>query len=331
MDAGGDFVVTWSSYGQEDGGIGDGFGIFARRFDPYGYPLSPEFQVNTTTAGNQQFASAAMSGDGDFVVVWQSDQNGIGDDIVRRLFHADGSPMGGPYGGEEIVNRQRIVNQDGSEEYVGLEGNQRYPDVAMQLDGSTYTVTWSSSHNTDGLTTDTDGYAVLSKVFLVETPDAEYKYEYEGGPVVFPDYREFDDFDWNLPDRSDRTVRGPEADGRFYIPIQVSETFLIDDLNVKIDIDHVDPSDLRIWLEAPDGTQVNLVSRLHAELDNIGDNASGGNGRNFRDTEFDDQADTSITDDTVTAPYTAFMCRKSLFPPQWTFGTRRMETLHSGL
>ena len=91
MDVNGDFIVTWSSYGQEDGGIGDGFGVFARRFDAYGYPLAPEFQVNTTTAGDQQFASAAMSGEGEFVVVWQSDQNGIGrrhrcPTVLRRRF-----------------------------------------------------------------------------------------------------------------------------------------------------------------------------------------------------------------------------------------------------
>ena len=72
---------------------------------------------------------------------------------------------------------------------------------------------------------------------------------------------------------------------------------MVDDLNVTINLDHTDPSDLQIWLESPDGTIVRLVERAHADLDEEGDVATGGNGRNFRNTVFDDDADDSILDD----------------------------------
>ena len=44
MDNNGDFVVTWSSYGQ----TGSNYAIFGRLFTPQGLPASNEFQVNTS-------------------------------------------------------------------------------------------------------------------------------------------------------------------------------------------------------------------------------------------------------------------------------------------
>ena len=110
MDADGDFVVTWSSYGQENGGQpGYGYGIYARRFDRTGHALATEIQVNTTIAGNQQHSSVAVDATGAFIVAWQSDQNGIGDDIVYRSFEADGSPSATPLTGEEIANVDTVL------------------------------------------------------------------------------------------------------------------------------------------------------------------------------------------------------------------------------
>lgn len=47
VDAQGNYVVTWTSYGQDnpDGGPG----VYARRYDASGNPLSDEFRVNTHT------------------------------------------------------------------------------------------------------------------------------------------------------------------------------------------------------------------------------------------------------------------------------------------
>src|SRR5262249_18344584 len=51
MDAAGDYVVTWSSYGQD----GSGWGVYAQRYDVNGKALGGEFRVNTTTLGDQEY------------------------------------------------------------------------------------------------------------------------------------------------------------------------------------------------------------------------------------------------------------------------------------
>ena len=49
MDTNGDFVVTWTSYGQDS----DKDGIFARRYNNLGQAQGGEIQVNTTVQGRQ--------------------------------------------------------------------------------------------------------------------------------------------------------------------------------------------------------------------------------------------------------------------------------------
>ena len=57
MDADGDFVIAWTSYGQD---TSDSNGVYARRYiaddKPFTQDISPagiEFPVNTFTTGNQ--------------------------------------------------------------------------------------------------------------------------------------------------------------------------------------------------------------------------------------------------------------------------------------
>ena len=90
MDAAGNFIVTWSSQNQD----GDGWGVYARRYDSAGTPAGPEFQVNTRTAGQQGGSSIAIDGDGNFVIAWaeSSPENGWG--IHARRFDGSGSPAG---------------------------------------------------------------------------------------------------------------------------------------------------------------------------------------------------------------------------------------------
>ena len=61
------------------------------------------------------------------------------------------------------------------------------------------------------------------------------------------------------------------------------DTFLITDLNVKLDITQARDSDLVVFLIAPDGTRIQLFSNV------------GGTGKNFTSTVLDDQATTAIT------------------------------------
>ena len=87
----GDFVVTWTSYGQD----GSGNGIFARRFASTGSPLDmTDFQVNTHTTFPQYRSSVGVASSGDFVVTWMSqDQDGSGTGIFARRFDSSGTSL----------------------------------------------------------------------------------------------------------------------------------------------------------------------------------------------------------------------------------------------
>ena len=68
MDAEGDFVVAWESYGQD----GSKYGIYAQRFNASGHAQGSEQRVNTYTQDSQRQPSVAMDSAGDFVVAWES-------------------------------------------------------------------------------------------------------------------------------------------------------------------------------------------------------------------------------------------------------------------
>ena len=88
MDDTGDFVVTWASKGQD----GSGWGIYAQLFDASGNRLGGEFQVNTTTAGDQTCPSVGMENNGNFLIAWTSNvRTASGTHLrpsVRRERHA---------------------------------------------------------------------------------------------------------------------------------------------------------------------------------------------------------------------------------------------------
>ena len=82
VDAAGNFVVAWFSFGQEAGA-----GIYAQRFTASGDRAGEEFRVNTFTAGNQLAAAAAMDHQGDFVIAWQSDgQDASGSGVYAQRY-----------------------------------------------------------------------------------------------------------------------------------------------------------------------------------------------------------------------------------------------------
>ncbi|MBE9102857.1 cadherin domain-containing protein, partial [Vacuolonema iberomarrocanum] len=117
-DAQGNFVVTWTSAGQD----GDRNGVYARLYDSNGNPLVAEFQVNTTTLDNQENAVVAMDEDGDFVIAWQGD-GGYG--IYAQRFDSAGVAQGG-----EIQ-----VAGDG---FAATE----IPSIAIDPDSGEFVVAW---------------------------------------------------------------------------------------------------------------------------------------------------------------------------------------------
>ncbi|MCB9476298.1 MAG: hypothetical protein H6683_09925 [Deltaproteobacteria bacterium] len=84
----GSFVVVWSSADQD----GDGYGIYAQRYNKNAKAQGDEFKVNTTTNGDQTRPSVAYApASGKFVVTWLSFNSGVDPNVKAAVFNADGS------------------------------------------------------------------------------------------------------------------------------------------------------------------------------------------------------------------------------------------------
>ncbi len=136
IDADGDFVVTWSSFAQD----GDGYGVYAQRYNPAGVAQGQEFQVNTYTSSYQLYSTVAMDGDGDFVVTWSSfEQDGSAYGVYAQRYNAAGVAQGQEFQVNTYTNNYQL-----------------YSTVAMDGDGD-FVVTWSS-FDQDG-----SGYGVYAQ------------------------------------------------------------------------------------------------------------------------------------------------------------------------
>ena len=123
MDAAGNFVVTWTSVGQD----GSGTGIYAQRFDRTGEPRGTEIAVTTETLNDQRDSSIAMAADGSFVIVWRSDvQDGSSGGIFGQRFAADGSALGAEF---------QLNTTTANDQFA--------PEVAMN-DAGDFVVAWAS-------------------------------------------------------------------------------------------------------------------------------------------------------------------------------------------
>jgi Ca2+-binding RTX toxin-like protein len=93
----GDYIVTWTSDGQDGGGKG----IYTQRYSAAGMPLGVETLVNVTTANDQfQPVITGLGGDGTsagygYVVTWVSDvQDGSGFGVYSRRYTLVDSVIG---------------------------------------------------------------------------------------------------------------------------------------------------------------------------------------------------------------------------------------------
>jgi hypothetical protein len=89
-DDSGRFVVVWTGSSDQDG---SGLGIFGQRHNANGDKLGAEFQVNSSTNGNQQRPDVAVLPDGRFISVWEAG-DGFGASVTARRFDADGVALG---------------------------------------------------------------------------------------------------------------------------------------------------------------------------------------------------------------------------------------------
>jgi hypothetical protein len=131
-DAKGNFVVVWTSYGQD----GDSYGVFGQRYDASGNPRGGEFQVNTYTTGYQggptqgvlSTLNVSMNASGSFVVVW----NGYGPTatstygVFARRYDRNGTAVGAEF----------LLNQDTAATSV-------FPSAKLADDGS-FVVVWGA-------------------------------------------------------------------------------------------------------------------------------------------------------------------------------------------
>jgi hypothetical protein len=142
MDAVGNFVVSWHSNLQD----GNGFGIYAQRYNAAGVAQGGEFPVNTITSGNQTRPAVAMNAAGDFVISLQS-SDGSSFGIYAQAFNAGGAAQGSEF----RVNTTTANRQD-------------HPSVKMDAAGD-IVVCWESNLQ------DGSGYGIYAQRYGVnKTP-----------------------------------------------------------------------------------------------------------------------------------------------------------------
>jgi len=125
----GNFVVTWTSYGQGS----DGYDIYGQMFDSSGNRVDGEFRVSSNIDDWEQRSSLSGLSNGGFVVTWHSyyDQDGDGYGIFGQIFDSSGSKVGDEF----QVNTYGI-------------NHQRSPAVSGLASG--FVVTWQSNYQEDG-------------------------------------------------------------------------------------------------------------------------------------------------------------------------------------
>ena len=143
---------------------------------------SPEFQVNTYTAGDQEWLSIAGLSNGGFVVTWDSfGQDGSGYGVYGQIIDSSGNKVGGEFRVNTYTNNSQwlscvaalpaggfvvvwgVWSQDGSDKGIygqrfdssgnkvgsefqvntSTEGSQDYASVAVLTDG-TFVVVWDN-------------------------------------------------------------------------------------------------------------------------------------------------------------------------------------------
>ncbi|MFM7423943.1 MAG: hypothetical protein ACKO7W_02895 [Elainella sp.] len=139
------FVIAWQSENQD----GDGFGIYGRAYSNANSPVSSEFQINTTTTGDQTDATVAVDGSGKFIVTWQGEpQDSSSAGIYGQRFQTDGRPIGTEF----------RVNG-------GTFQTKTNPDVAADAAGGFVVVYESEGQNNNAFGQDLSGTGIFGQRF----------------------------------------------------------------------------------------------------------------------------------------------------------------------
>lgn len=141
LDSNGDFVVVWHSDGSS-GSDTSSLSIQAQRYDSAGTAQGFQFQVNSDTGSGQARPAVAVDSDGDFVVVWDSnDINGSDTEISiqGQRYNSAGMAQGSQFQINSYTTGDRVR-----------------PAVALDSDGD-FVVVWESNGSSGG---DTSLYSI---------------------------------------------------------------------------------------------------------------------------------------------------------------------------
>ncbi|MEY4980083.1 MAG: hypothetical protein RLZZ352_2353 [Pseudomonadota bacterium] len=128
--SGGGYVITWQGIG------GNGYNIYAQRFDASGNALGSETCINTITGGGVGAPAVSALSNGGYVVTWESvrmetpNNPNFYSDIYTQRFDVSGNALG-------IETRVNTYTR----------WNQNAPAVTGLNDGG-YVVTWQSNYGT---------------------------------------------------------------------------------------------------------------------------------------------------------------------------------------
>ena len=151
----GGYLIAWDSASQD----GSSDGIFAQRYDVGGNIIGPEFLVNSSVNGAQNFPTLAELSDGGFIVAW-TDGNGLdgsGNGVFAQRYNADGSTAGSQF----------QVNTE-------FSGTQTSPAV-VGLNAGGFVITWYSANSGTAATVILTAYSRSVTMPLAPCSEASFK------------------------------------------------------------------------------------------------------------------------------------------------------------
>ena len=198
----GSFTIAWQRVGTD----GSGMAVVARRYDPTGTALAAPFQVNTTTAENQQAPGIAMDTTGNTLIVWTSyNQDGDSEGIYGQWLLPDGNTNGPEFKistystlaqTEPVVSASRegcfsvawssygqdssftgvyfkVLNPIGDTAAVEVQVNtrtqdfQQFPALAQRSNSKELVVLWQDGLRNSTATQDGSNYGIFAQRFSV--------------------------------------------------------------------------------------------------------------------------------------------------------------------
>ena len=177
----GEFVTVWESEFQD----GSGWGIYAQQYDRDGNQVGSEFQVNTTSSGDQANAQVAVNSAGDFVIAWEG--NGSGDAAGVFARHYKGASGLTFQDGDGVFDASMTFTGSLADVNAALEGLTYTPNSSF-VGVDTLTVTTDDLGNTGsgGAQSDSDGVTinVVTPAPVITLPGGAVNYTENDPPTI---------------------------------------------------------------------------------------------------------------------------------------------------